>query len=322
MKVKLATERTLDQLLMRDVYVDGLLELARQDDRIVVLDSDLMHSNGTIEFQKKYPQRTINVGVQEANMVGIAGGLSATGKVPFCHTFACFASRRTLDQVYISVAYAQLNAKIVGTDPGITAAYNGGTHMPFDDMGIMRSIPTMTVIEMVDNTMIKALLPQIVDTYGPFYLRIVRRNPVKIYATGSEFTIGKGMILREGSDATIFATGIMVTEALDAGELLAQRGISAQVVNIFTLKPIDEDLIVNCAQQTGAVVTAENHSIINGLGSAVAEVLSENCPVPMERVGVRDLFGEVGDVPYLQQRFGLTADAIVASVEKVLQKKN
>lgn len=321
MKVKLVAEHTIDDLSMRDVYIDGIMELASQDERIVVLDADLMHSNGTTRFQEAYPKRTINVGVQEANMVGIASGLSATGMVPFAHTFACFASRRALDQIYVSVAYSQLNVKLVGTDPGITAAFNGGTHMPFDDMGIMRSIPTMTVIEMVDNTMVKALLPQTVDAHGPFYLRIVRSNPVKIYADGTRFAIGKGLVLREGSDVTIFATGIMVREALKAAELLAAKSISAQVVNIFTLKPIDEELIIQCAQQTGAVVTVENHSIINGLGSAVAEVLSENHPVPMERVGVRDLFGEVGSVEYLQKRFGLTADAIGASAERVLQKK-
>lgn len=321
MKVKLVAEHTIDDLSMRDVYIDGIMELASQDERIVVLDADLMHSNGTTRFQEAYPKRTINVGVQEANMVGIASGLSATGMVPFAHTFACFASRRALDQIYVSVAYSQLNVKLVGTDPGITAAFNGGTHMPFDDMGIMRSIPTMTVIEMVDNTMVKALLPQTVDAHGPFYLRIVRSNPVKIYADGTRFAMGKGLVLREGSDVTIFATGIMVREALKAAELLAAKSISAQVVNIFTLKPIDEELIIQCAQQTGAVVTVENHSIINGLGSAVAEVLSENHPVPMERVGVRDLFGEVGSVEYLQKRFGLTADAIGASAERVLQKK-
>ena len=302
--------------------MNRLLELAAKDERIVVLDADLMHSNGTIEFQKAYPERAINVGVQEANMIGIAGGLSATGKVPFCHTFACFASRRALDQVYISIAYAQLNAKIVGTDPGVTAAFNGGTHMPFDDMGVMRSIPTMTIIEPVDNTMVEAILPQIVDLPGPSYIRIDRKNPVHIYEEGSEFTIGKGVVLREGDDVTIFATGIMVAEALDAADILKQQGISAMVVNIFTLKPIDKELVVSCAQRTGAVVTVENHSIINGLGSAVAEVLIENYPVAMERVGVRDLFGEVGDVNYLKRRFGLTASAIVDRVEKVLKKKN
>ncbi|NMB45389.1 MAG: transketolase family protein [Firmicutes bacterium] len=307
---------------MKDVYMAHLLEQAAKDERIVVLDADLMHSNGTIAFQEAYPDRSINVGVQEANMIGIAGGLSATGKVPFCHTFACFASRRALDQIYVSIAYAQLNAKIVGTDPGITAAYNGGTHMPFDDLGIMRSIPTMTVVEPVDNTMVKAILPQVIDTPGPFYIRIARKNPIRIYKEGSEFTIGKGALLREGKDVTIFAIGIMVAEALDAADILDQQGISAMVVNIFTLKPIDKDLVISCAQKTGAVVTAENHSIINGLGSAVAEVLTEKHPVVMERVGVRDLFGEVGDVAYLKQRFGLTADAIVDSVQKVLHKKN
>jgi transketolase len=322
LKAKLADQRVLDSRLMKDAYMNRLLELAAEDERIVVLDADLMHSNGTIEFQKAYPDRAINVGVQEANMMGIAGGLSATGKVPFCHTFACFASRRALDQVYVSIAYAQLNAKIIGTDPGVAAAYNGGTHMPFDDMGIMRSIPTMTIIEPVDNIMIEAILPQVIDRPGPCYIRIDRKHPIRIYGEGSEFNIGKGVVLREGEDVTIFATGLMVAEALDAADILKQQGISAMVVNLFTLKPMDKELVISCAQRTGAVVTAENHSIINGLGSAVAEILTENHPVVMERVGIRDLFGEVGDVDYLKRRFGLTASAIVGRVEKVLEKKN
>jgi transketolase len=312
---------TLDSRAMKDVYIETLIKLAEEDQRIVVLDADLMHSNSTIRFMETYPGRAINVGVQEANMIGTAAGLAATGKIPFTHTFSCFNTRRALDQIYMSVAYAKLNVKVVGTDPGITAAYNGGTHMPLEDMGVVRGIPTMTVIEPVDNVMMEALVKDIAYLDGPVYLRVNRKEPVHIYAPGTEFEIGKGKVLTEGDDLTLIASGIMVAESLKAAELLEQKGIRARVVNIFTVKPIDKELIVKCAQETGAIVTCENHNVINGLGSAVAEVLAENCPVPMERVGVQDLFGEVGSVDYLQKRFAMTAEDIAAKAEKCLARK-
>ncbi len=312
---------TLDSRAMKDVYIETLIKLAEEDQRIVVLDADLMHSNSTIRFMETYPGRAINVGVQEANMIGTAAGLAATGKIPFTHTFSCFNTRRALDQIYMSVAYAKLNVKVVGTDPGITAAYNGGTHMPLEDMGVVRGIPTMTVIEPVDNVMMEALVKDIAYLDGPVYLRVNRKEPVQIYAPGTEFEIGKGKVLTEGDDLTLIASGIMVAESLKAAVLLEQKGIRARVVNIFTIKPIDKELIVKCAQETGAIVTCENHNVINGLGSAVAEVLAENCPVPMERVGVQDLFGEVGSVDYLQKRFAMTAEDIAAKAEKCLARK-
>lgn len=312
---------TLDNRAMKDVYIETLIKLAEEDQRIVVLDADLMHSNSTIRFMEAYPGRAINVGVQEANMIGTAAGLAATGKIPFSHTFSCFNTRRALDQIYMSVAYAKLNVKIVGTDPGITAAYNGGTHMPLEDIGVVRGIPTMTVIEPVDNVMMEALVKDIAYHPGPVYLRVNRKEPVQIYAPGTEFEIGKGKTLKEGKDLTLIASGIMVAESLKAASMLEEKGISARVVNIFTIKPIDKELIVDCARETGAIVTCENHNVINGLGSAVAEVLAENSPVPLERVGVQDLFGEVGSVDYLQQRFAMTAEDIVAKAEKCLARK-
>lgn len=321
MTVKIASETRDDEIEMRDAYVNELIKLSNDDERIVVLDADLMHSNNTYKFKEVFPQRGINVGVQEANMIGLAAGLSATGKIPFAHTFTCFAARRDLDQIYISVAYAKLNVKIVATDPGIMATYNGGTHMSFGDMGIMREIPTMTVVEPTDSTMMKALVSQIAYTYGPFFVRVFRKKPIKIYEEGSTFKIGRGIVLKEGKDLTIVASGIMVAESLKAAKILEQKGISARVLDMFTLKPIDKELIVNCAQETGAIVTAENHNFINGLGSAVSEVIVENAPVPMERVGVHDLFGEVGDADYLRKRFNLTAEDIVKSAEKVLRRK-
>ncbi len=321
MTVKIASEMITDEIEMRDAYVNELIRIAKEDERVVVLDADLMHSNNTYKFKEAFPQRGINVGVQEANMIGLAAGLSAIGKIPFAHTFTCFAARRDLDQIYISVAYAKLNVKVVATDPGVMATYNGGTHMSFGDMGIMREIPTMTVIEPTDSVMMKALVSQIAYTYGPFFVRVFRKNPVKIYEEGSTFEIGKGITLRDGKDLTIIASGMMVAESLKASKMLEQKGVNARVVDVFTLKPIDKELIVKCAEETGAIVTAENHNFINGLGSGVSEVLVENAPVPMERVGVHDQFGEVGDVSYLKKRFGLTAEDIVKSAEKVLKRK-
>lgn len=312
---------TRDDRAMKDVYIDSLIKLASEDENIVVLDADLMHSNSTIRFMKTYPERAINVGVQEANMIGVAAGLAATGKIPFSHTFSCFNTRRALDQIYMSVAYAKLNVRIVGTDPGITAAYNGGTHMPLEDVGVVRGIPTMTVIEPVDNVMMEALIRDVVYYDGPVYLRVNRKAPEKIYAPGTKFTIGKGMTLKDGQDVTIMASGIMVAEALRAAQLLKERGVNARVVNIFTIKPIDQELVIRCAKETGAIVTCENHNVINGLGSAVAEVLGEHYPVPLERVGVQDLFGEVGSLDYLQQRFAMTAKDIAEKVQLCLSRK-
>ncbi len=320
MTIKLNDLRT-DDVEMRNAYIDKLIALAEKDERICVLDADLMHSNNTYKFKDRFPDRTINVGIQEANMIGIAAGLSLVGKIPFAHTFTCFAARRDLDQLYLSVAYAELNVKLVATDPGIAATYNGGSHMSFEDIGIMRTIPSMIVIEPTDSVMMEALVEQIAYTYGPFYVRLFRKNPLKIYNAGEKFRIGEGIILKDGTDATIIASGIEVPEALKASDLLQKDGISVRVVNIFTIKPIDKNLIIKCAEETGAIVTAENSNIINGLGSAVAEVLVENKPVPMERVGVKDLFGEVGDMDYLKRRYNLTAADIVNSVKKVLIRK-
>ncbi|AVX30331.1 transketolase [Carboxydocella thermautotrophica] len=321
MKAILAEQRIAEAKEMRSVYCETLMELAQKDPRIVVLDADLMSSMGMVPFAKAFPERTFNVGVQEANMIGVAAGLSATGKIPFAHTFGPFATRRVYDQLFLSCAYARLNVRVTGSDPGVTAAFNGGTHMPFEDMGIVRNIPGVTILEPVDSVMLKDLLTQTVDMFGVFYIRLLRKNAIKIYQEGSSFTIGKGITLRDGDDVTVFATGIMVDEALKAATELEREGVSVRVVNIFTLKPIDKELIIKCARETGALVTAENHSIINGLGSAVAEVIAENCPVPLERVGVNDLFGEVGPVDYLKERFNLTAKDIVAKVRKVLDRK-
>jgi len=321
MTILLAKNNVKEDIEMRNVYCQTLMELARKNDQIVVLDADLMSSMGMIPFLEAFPERTFNCGVQEANMIGVAAGLSATGKIPYAHTFGPFATRRCYDQVFLSGGYTKSNIRIIGSDPGVTAAYNGGTHMPFEDMGLMRNIPEMTVLEPTDSIMLKDIIKQLVKLYGMFYIRLLRKNAIKIYEKGSTFEIGKAIKLKEGTDVTIIANGIMVAEALDAAYMLKKKGISVRVLDMFTLKPIDREEIIKCAKETGAIVTAENHNIINGLGSAVAEVLAENIPTPMERIGVKDLFGEVGPVDYLKERFELTASDIVRKVEKVLKRK-
>lgn len=321
MSAIIAKERKTDELAMRDAYCKTLIELATKNKNIVALDADLAKSMGMVPFIKAFPDRFIDVGIQEANMVGVAAGLSATGKIPFAHSFAPFASRRCFDQVFLSCGYAKLNVRIIGSDPGVTAAFNGGTHMPFEDMGLMRNIPNITILEPVDAVMLKDLVEQTADKYGVFYIRLLRKNAIKVYEEGSTFEIGKGVTLKDGKDATIIATGIIVNEALKAAEALEKEGVSVRVVNIFTLKPLDNELVIKCAEETGAIVTAENHNILTGLGSAVAEMLVENTPVPMERIGIRDIFGEVGPQDYLMKRFELTSEDIIEKVKKVIERK-
>lgn len=321
MAIILSEENKKEDRMMRDVYCSTLIDMAEEDNRIVVLDADLMKSLGMVSFWEAFPERTFNCGIQEANMIGIAAGLSATGKVPFTHTFCSFTTRRCLDQIFISAAYARLNMRIIGSDPGIAAAYNGGTHMSFEDMGIMRGIPKLTVIEPVDTVMLEDILRQVKDEYGVFYIRLMRKNAVKIYKEGSNFEIGKAIELKTGNDITLLTSGVLVAETLKAAEQLEGEGISCRVVNIFTLKPIDKEKIIECAEETGAIVTVENHNIINGLGSAVAEVLIENKLVPMERVGCEDEFGEVGPMEYLQQRYKMTALDIVKKSKRALSRK-
>lgn len=321
MSVILSENRSLEAKEMRNVYCETLIELAAENKDIVVLDADLMSSMGMTKFLKEYPDRTFNVGIQEANMIGVAAGLSATGKVPFAHSFGPFATRRCYDQIFLSVGYAKLNVRIVGSDPGVTAAFNGGTHMPFEDLGIMRNIPHATILEPTDSVMLKDLLKQTSKLYGLFYIRLLRKNAVSIFKEGSTFEIGKGVTLKEGKDVTIISSGIMVDDSLKAAEALEKEGISARVVNIFTLKPIDKDLIIKCAKETGAIVTVENHSVINGYGSAVAEVLAENIPAPLVRVGVKDSFGAVGPMDFLKKKFELTVEDITKGVKDVLNRK-
>ncbi len=320
--IEVLKEHPLDTLEMREVYCNTLMDEAAKDPTIIAINCDLCSSMGLKPFVEKFPDRHFNVGIAEANGIGMAAGMSAVGLNPFFHSFTAFASRRVYDQVFLACAYAGQNVKIIGGDSGISATFNGGTHMSFEDMGIMRILPTLTVLEPTDAVMMKSLTRQLAHFKGSVYMRTIRKPTIKIYKEGSEFEIGKAVKLREGNDVTIISFGLCVSEALKAADLLAAEGIEARVVDMFTIKPIDRECIIECAKQTGAIVTAENHNIIGALGSAVAEILSENSPVPMERVGIPDEFGEVGPQDYLMERFGLTAAHIVDKTRKaVLRKK-
>ncbi len=306
---------------MRVVYTNKLIELAKENEQIVLVDADLMRASGTIPFRDVYPERSVDVGVAEANMIGVAAGLAASGKIPFTHSFTAFASRRCFDQVTVSVAYAKLNVKMMGSDPGVSAELNGGTHMSMEDVGLMRNLPGVTIFEPVDSVQLEQALPHIVKHDGPVYIRMFRKKAESIFDGSYEFKWAKGDLLQDGSDVTIIATGIMVKESLEAARLLKEEGINARVINIHTVKPIDQEIIIKAAEETGAIVTAENHNVINGLGSAVAEVLVENKPVPMERVGIQDHFGEVGKMPFLMEKFHMLPKDIVAAVKKVIGRK-
>lgn len=310
-----------DMLEMREVYCNCLIEEAKTNDKIVVVEADLMNCIKTGPFKKAYPDRFFNVGIAEANMVGVSAGLATCGKIPFCSSFGTFATRRCYDQVFISVAYSKQNVKIVGTDPGICAEINGGTHMPFEDMGIMRGIPNMLCVEPTDATMLKSLMPQIIAYDGATYIRLQRKKAETVYQEGEKFDLLKAKTVIPGKDATIIASGIMVGKAIEASKIFKGMGMSVGVLNVFTWKPIDEEAIVKACKTTGAIVVAENHNFRNGLYSAVAEVVVNNCPVPMESVGVQDEFGEVGKMPYLAQKFHLTVDDIVQKTLKAIKRK-
>lgn len=377
------TVKVVDEQELRAVYCRELIRLAERDGRIVVLDADLSKANGTGPFRERFPGRYFNVGVAEANMVGIAAGLAASGKIPFIASFTPFATRRVCDQVTVSLAYSNLHVVVVGTDPGIAAELNGGTHMSVEDVAIMRSIPNMKVVEITDANQLVSALPVIADQEGPVYLRLFRKNCRTVYSSPPPFTLGKGTLLREGNepprskaagyqehryqetlrvsteepfrflpeespiplalrgeegyketpqgaqyqppsvhnDAAILTTGIMVAESLDAAARLENQGIRCTVVNLHTLKPLDESLILELASTCGCLVTAENASIVGGLGSAVAELTARKHPVPVEMVGIQDRFGVVGKLDYLMDYFSLNAQAVEKAVHDAIARK-
>ncbi len=306
---------------MRDVYCETMLEMMGQDARIVEVEADLSGAMNTRVIREAFPERFVNCGIMEAQMAGLACGLSVNGMIPFAHSFAAFLSRRVADQVFMSGCYQNANVKLIASDPGICAETNGGTHQAFEDMGILRAMAGMTVLDVADPTLLRSLLPQMRDAYGMFYLRMPRTAVPAYYAEENAFAIGKAKLLREGDDVAIIASGICVVAALDAAEALAREGVKARVVDMFTVKPVDVEMVVDCARRAGCVVTAENHNIYGGLGSAVAEALCENAPAPLVRVGVRDRCGEVGEMPYLAKALGLTAEDIVCACKKAMAIK-
>ncbi len=306
---------------MRVAYANKMAEIADKDDRIVLIDADLMAASKTGLFKEKHPDRFVDVGVAEANMIGVAAGLAASGMIPFTHSFTPFATRRCFDQVTVSVAYPNQNVKMVGSDPGVSAELNGGTHMSFEDLGLMRNLGTMTIFEPIDVEQIEQGLPHVVETDGPVYIRMFRKLTEKIFDENYKLTWGKGDQLTDGNDIAIIASGIMVKEALEAAEALKAEGIGARVIALHLIKPIDKEIIIKAAKETGAIVTAENHSILNGLGSAVAEVVVENAPVPMERIGIKDHFGEVGKMPFLMEKYEMLASDIVKACKRVIERK-
>ncbi len=311
----------MDVLGTRETYGEVLLALGRTDNRIVVLDADLSGSTMTKHFAKAFPDRFFNMGVSEQDMIGTAAGLALAGKIPFVSTFAIFATGRVWEQIRQAVAYPRLNVKIVASHGGICVGEDGASHQALEDIALMRVIPNMTVIVPADGHELKGILQTVLNTPGPFYVRTSRMKFPVVCRDAAPFEIGKGNILQEGSDATVVAIGLMVSEALQAAETLAQKGISVRVVNMSSVKPIDEALLIDSACKTGAIVTAEEHSTVGGLGGAVCEVLARTCPVPVRMVGVEDRFGTSGTAPDLLAYYGLNAAGIVEKVEAVLAAK-
>ena len=305
---------------MRAMYAQCLGELMERDEKLVLLDADLSKACGTFPLRKRFPDRIYDCGVAEQNMISIAAGLASYGYKPWAESFAPFATRRVCDQIAISVCYAKRSVKIVGTDPGIAAELNGGTHMSLEDMGVVRSIPGLVIFEPTDTVQLKAAMPVLHAYEGPVYMRMNRKEFPTVFPEGYRFDLFKADLLRAGTDVTILVAGLMVSESLQAAETLAAEGISCEVINVHTIKPIDRETILASAKKTGVIVTAENHNVIGGLRSAVLEALAHD-PVPVWAVGVEDRFGEVGKLPYLKEALGLNAAHVAAVVREAVQHR-
>ena len=323
MNVKLIGKHEKDSRACRDGLALTLNELMAEDKSIVYVDCDLMGCINTKQLRKNYPERAFEAGIAEGNAAGVAAGLAATGKKVFFHSFGTFSSRRCYDQIYMSAAYAGLSVRVLGSDAGVTAAFNGGTHMPLEDAAMYLSIPTATVIDPADYDQLASVTRGLVNVEGVSFTRFVRKDVIQVYGEGSEFEIGKGVVLHESAEdkATIITSGIMVDESLKAYEALQAEGISVRVIDMFTWKPLDEELVLKAAKETGAIVTAENHNTCCGLGSVVANCLAKNCPTVQEFVGVQDEFGQVGPQDFLMDTYGLRAANIVEAVKKAIARK-
>ena len=311
-----------EKIATRVAYGHALKEFGG-DERIIALDADLGKSTMSATFGEAYPERYFDMGIAEANMAGVAAGLASVGKIALIHSFAIFASGRIYDQIRNSIVYPGLNVKVVGSHAGVTVGQDGATHQALEDIALMRALPGMTVLSPCDANETRLAVKAMIEHDGPCYMRTGRLPVPQITGDipGYKFELGKGATLAEGRDVTIVATGYMVAGALEAARLLGETGVSARVINIHTIKPLDEEIIIKAARETGALVTAEEHNIIGGLGSAVAEVLCENCPVPLVRVGVKDVFGSSGDPEELVRHFGLAAGDIVEAARRVITKK-
>jgi transketolase len=305
----------------RDAYGEALAALGADNPRVVALDADLSGSTRSAEFGKRFPERFFNVGIAEANMVGMAAGLALTGKIPFASTFAIFGAGRAYDQVRNAVCYPNLNVKIAVSHAGLTLGEDGASHQMIEDIALMRALPNMTVLVPADAVEAKLMVRAAAEHEGPMYLRFGRPAVPVVFDDSYKFEIGKAAVLRDGGDVAIFACGIMVAEALEAAEALAAEGIEARVINVSSIKPIDAETIVQAARDCGCAVTAEEHNIMAGMGGAVAEVLGEQCPVPLQRVGVRDTFGESGTPRQLMEKYGLTAKEVAAAARAAIARK-
>ena len=308
------------KIATRASYGQALVELAAEHDDFIVMDADLAAATQTGVFKKAYPDRFIDCGIQESNLIGVAAGLATTGMKVFASTFAMFAAGRAFEQIRNSVGYPHLPVKICATHAGISVGEDGATHQCLEDLALMRTIPGMTVLQPCDDVEARAMIKALYDFDGPAYVRLGRLAvPVFNDEATYKFELGKGVVLREGKDVTIIATGLEVNESMQAAEILAKEGIDAKVINIHTIKPLDEELVVASAKETGAVVTVEEHNIMGGLGGAVAEVLSEKAPTKILRIGVNDRFGESGPAPVLIKKFGLDGEGIAAKVKAFLK---
>ena len=311
----MAETKEIKKIATRESYGHALVELGKEHGDIVVLDADLAAATKTAMFKKEFPERHVDCGIAECNMIGIAAGIAATGRVPFASSFAMFAAGRAFEQVRNSVGYPHLNVKIGATHAGISVGEDGATHQCNEDIALMRTIPGMVVINPSDDVEARAAVHAAYEYQGPVYLRFGRLAvPVINDRPDYRFELGKGIVLREGKDLTIFATGLEVSESLAAAELLAADGIQAKVVNIHTIKPLDEELVISAAKETGKVVTVEEHSVIGGLGSAICDVLSEKCPTPVKKLGVQDVFGESGPAVKLLEKYRLDAKGIYQDI--------
>ena len=307
-----------DKQATRQAYGDALVELGANNKDLVVMDADLSKSTMTVGFSKAFPDRFFNMGIAEQNMYGVAAGLAASGKTVVASTFAMFATGRAFEIIRNSIGYPHLNVKICATHAGVTVGEDGASHQAIEDIALMRSIPGMTVLNPSDGVSAKKAVEAAVAMDGPVYVRLGRAAVPFVYDEDMDFEIGKGLTVKEGSDVTIIATGIMVNEAIQAAEKLEAEGISARIVDIHTIKPIDEEIIIKAAKETKGIVTAEEHSVIGGLGSAVAEVTAKNAPAKIKMIGIQDRFGQSGKPDQLMKEYGLTADNIVAACKEIL----